>query len=144
MIWTKHLWQVLLGALVARPAAALMGGNAFLYTNVITPGPNNVVGDFSKPTYAGYADQAYTITGPYTRGPTGLWLRTPGLVWQMGDDLLPTQIMGMGLLDAGGLLVAVGNLVPPVTLAVATDALVTACEFNIDSGQVVGAILIEP
>jgi hypothetical protein len=136
-IFSRHFWLTVLGALTARPAAALAVGNMILYTNTLVPGPDNVYGDLVQPTYPGYAPQAFTLTGPYTAGTGPLWLRLSGLLWQMSDATTPTTVQGAALVDSANNIIAVGNFSRPYNLVLATDALVVAGEllFGV-SGQV--------
>lgn len=63
--WAFSLIQAMLGALSARPAAALLTTpKVLLYKAGPVPAGDSAVGDFTAVAFSGYADASLTLAGP--------------------------------------------------------------------------------
>lgn len=105
----------------------LKGAKVGLFVNTPSLSQGTVIGDLTEPTFAGYAQQAVTWSGPFQQ-PDLSWADQGGLyTFQATDDLTPTVVTGVFLVDSAGThLIAAELLAPPIALPSSAQALLVS------------------
>ena len=139
-VMARAVWLAMLGALAAIPAAKLWGAapKMQLYTNNISPGPDNVVGDFTAPTYTGYADQAVALSGPFTNGAGGCFELVGDLTFAVTTTGETTSIVGFIIKDSVAGYLGGVKFDNPVVISGPTGAGVFGQSVTIDPTQLLG------
>lgn len=136
-VLSNYLLNLLTGNAVAAAPVALGPLDAckmILFTNVIAPTAATVLSDLTQPTYTGYVAIAVTWSSIFTLPSGNYCVESTAILWQMGDGMLPTTIIGFALTDTGGhnlLLTEVFNA--PRNLVLATDAITVIAQFANDN-----------
>lgn len=146
MIITKKAWKKIWAALVARPAAAVLAGNLYLFTNDFTPGVDVVPGDFVQPLYGDYTFQPVVITGPYTDSGGDIFIHMADIAFTLsGTPHDPVTIYGAYMLDADADVFLAGRFLNPVFLGLVGDTVIVSGDPRISPNAVdVGAWVTEP
>jgi hypothetical protein len=131
--------KMLDAALAAVGAAGWMNAaSLILFTNEILPAHDTLYGDLEQPTYAGYAAKDVLWGAPYMRPGDRAWCVSSQLAqWQMGDDLVPTVVVGFGicLKAAPNTLWALELLPSPKQLLSPDDAVLFTAEVAIGDNR---------
>jgi hypothetical protein len=129
-----------LAALATIPAAKLLGAapKCQLFTNNITPGVDNVVGDFTAPTYTGYADVAVTLTGPYTNSGGMVFEATSDATFTVTTTGETVQVFGYILKDSILGYLGGAKFPQPITISAPSGALIVDQQITIDPTQLLG------
>jgi hypothetical protein len=141
-VLARSVWLAMLGALATIPLAKLFGAapKMQLFTNNISPGPLNVVSDFTAPTWTGYADQAVTLAGPYTNAAGLCFENVADVTW---TGLLATEsaiIYGYILKDSVLGYLGGAKFDTPLTIQGTTGAIIIGQEIQIDPTQTLGPV----
>jgi hypothetical protein len=117
------LKQLATGAVGTALDGVLKNAKLGLFTNAVNLTQQTLLADLVEPTYTGYARQIVTWE-PIYQQPDGSWTNQGGaLFWQMGDDLTPTVVLGLFLVDSGGThLLLAENLADPINLVSSANA----------------------
>lgn len=137
--WVTRLIMALVGALTARPAAALVVGVIQPYTNNVDVLATSAAADFTAPTWTGYVDQTIVLSAAFSEDASHGFVAIGNTTWQMGSSSDPsTTVVGCIIKDGSGNLLAGGKLPAPITLLNNTQAFVLSGKLSVGANGVGG------
>ncbi len=126
MTYTETIAKAMVDGRTTLPVAAPFAlTDVQLYTNVFTPSPQMVIGDFTEATFGGYAAVAALVwLGPVNINPTKYAMQVTVNFLATDPIGTPETVLGYYMVDAGGVVVrAAEEFVDSVSFAEGGDFL---------------------